>query len=106
MLLKSHFRLDCPKTILFPSQGIRINESRFGFLERPCAWGGNTIICNMCLGGVLYHDFGQRFDSPFINLMIPGTDFVNLLANFDDIYIYIYIYMESSKKVQYKRIIQ
>lgn len=42
-----------------------------------------TIVCNMCLGGVLYHDYGMRFCSPFINMMIPTSHFIELLAEID-----------------------
>lgn len=42
---------------------------------------GRTIICNNCLGGILYHDLGMRFNSPFINLMIPTSQYVDLLKN-------------------------
>lgn len=40
-----------------------------------------SIICNNCLGGVLYHDLGMRFNSPFINIMIPTPQFIDLLTN-------------------------
>lgn len=40
-----------------------------------------TIFCNMCLGGILYHDYGLKFNSPFINLMIPAHEYVDLLSN-------------------------
>lgn len=29
-----------------------------------------TIICNNCVGGIIYHDLGMRFDSPTINLTV------------------------------------
>ena len=44
-----------------------------------------TIVCNNCLGGVLYHNFGMRFCSPFVNLMIPTPHFVELLSCIDKI---------------------
>ena len=45
-----------------------------------------TIVCNNCLGGMLYHDFGIRFCSPFINLMIPTPHFVEILSCIDRIH--------------------
>lgn len=40
-----------------------------------------TVFCNMCLGGMVSHDLGLRFNSPFVNLMIPGSEYVELLSN-------------------------
>ncbi len=40
-----------------------------------------TIFCNMCLGGVISHDFKLRFCSPTVNLMIPGHEFVEMMKN-------------------------
>ena len=44
-----------------------------------------SIICNNCLGGVLYHDYKMKFCSPFINLMIPTSHFIDLIQNIDSI---------------------
>lgn len=38
-----------------------------------------SIICNTCLAGFLYHDFGLRFNSPTINLMINAYDYNRFL---------------------------
>ncbi len=35
-----------------------------------------TIISCNCIGGLLYHDFGQKFLSPTINLYIESPDFI------------------------------
>ena len=40
-----------------------------------------TIICNNCLGGVVASDFGLRFCSPFVNLWIPTSHYVEILNN-------------------------
>lgn len=53
----------------------------FGMTKRP----NISIICNNCLGGMLYHDFGIRFNSPFINLMIPTPQYIELLNELDSI---------------------
>lgn len=42
-----------------------------------------TLITNNCLGGFVYHDFGMRFNSPFINLWIEPKDFIKFLKNMD-----------------------
>lgn len=44
-----------------------------------------TILCNMCLGGVISHDFGLRFNSPTVNLMIPAREFVSMLQDINQI---------------------
>ena len=35
-----------------------------------------SIICNNCVGGVIYHNLGLRFDSPTVNLFIKGREFL------------------------------
>ena len=42
-----------------------------------------TILSNNCIGGVIYHDLGQKFLSPTINLYITPSDFVKFLENLD-----------------------
>lgn len=44
-----------------------------------------TIVCNNCLGGLLYNDFGMMFNSPFINLYISADHYVEMLYNIRDI---------------------
>lgn len=43
-----------------------------------------TILCNNCLGGVVYHCLGLQFLSPTVNLMVDSTaDFIKMVKNFD-----------------------
>ena len=42
-----------------------------------------TIVCNNCLGGVISHNFGLRHCSPFVNLWIPTSHFIDMLKNID-----------------------
>ena len=43
-----------------------------------------TILCNNCLGGVVYHCLGLQFLSPTINLMVNSTaDFIKFCKNID-----------------------
>lgn len=42
-----------------------------------------SLISNNCNGGVLLHDLGLRFNSPFVNLAIYAEDYVKYLENFD-----------------------
>lgn len=40
-----------------------------------------TIFSMNCLGGLLYHDLGLRFSSPFINLYLDSEDFIKFCEN-------------------------
>lgn len=42
-----------------------------------------VIICNNCIGGLLYNDYGLRFESPTINLQFPVNDFLKFASNID-----------------------
>lgn len=37
-----------------------------------------SIFCNNCVGGVIAHDLGLRFNSPTVNLFMSPQDFVKL----------------------------
>lgn len=43
-----------------------------------------TIISSNCVGGIMYHWLGLKFNSPFINLYFSNDDFIKLLENWDD----------------------
>ncbi len=43
-----------------------------------------TIICNDCIGGCLYKDLKQRFNSPTINLYFSAEDYITLIYNLKD----------------------
>ncbi|RZK15272.1 MAG: DUF1919 domain-containing protein, partial [Flavobacterium sp.] len=40
-----------------------------------------TIICNNCIGGVIYSDFQKQFQSPTINLFFYAPDYIKFLEN-------------------------
>jgi len=40
-----------------------------------------SIIASTCNGGVIYHDLGLQYRSPFINLWIKPDDFIKLLSD-------------------------
>lgn len=42
-----------------------------------------TILCNTCVGGILYKRLDQPFNSPTINLGIESKDFCIFLEHFD-----------------------
>ena len=42
---------------------------------------GFSLITNNCCGGVMYHDLGQRFRSPTINLSIPPDEYIVFLEH-------------------------
>lgn len=41
-----------------------------------------TIVCNNCIGRVIYHNLGLRFLSPTINLSIQGEEYLEFVKNF------------------------
>lgn len=43
-----------------------------------------SIVTNTCIGGVIYHELGQRFLSPTINLTMEDTDFFKFITHLDD----------------------
>lgn len=43
-----------------------------------------TLLCPNCLGGILFHDLGIRFNSPTINMMMMQKDFVKFVLNLQD----------------------
>lgn len=45
---------------------------------------GFSIIANNCCGGMIYHDLGEQFHSPTINLFMLPLDFFIFLENFDE----------------------
>lgn len=40
-----------------------------------------TIICNNCVGGVLYNDYNMQFRSPTINLYLSTSDYLKFCKN-------------------------
>lgn len=51
--------------------------------KRKRKWGLQpiTIISSDCSGGILCHDYGLPLDSPTVNLMIEGKDFIKFCSN-------------------------
>lgn len=56
----------------------------------------SIISCN-CIGGLLYHDFNQKFLSPTINLFIESPDFIKLCKNLKDYMNYELIELNSTQ---------
>ena len=42
-----------------------------------------TLLCPNCLGGILFHDLGLKFNSPTVNLMLTQKDFLQFVQNLD-----------------------
>lgn len=42
------------------------------------------LVSNDCISGIIYHQLGKKFCSPFINLYIPIKDFFVLMNNFKE----------------------
>lgn len=43
-----------------------------------------TLIASNCNGGVILHDLGLPFNSPFVNLWMKPNDYIRLLSNFEE----------------------
>ena len=59
---------------------------RYRMRRRWQALGGGpaSIFSNNCLAGLIYHDFGLRFDSPTINLWMSLPEFVAFMEHLDE----------------------
>lgn len=44
----------------------------------------STFLVPNCIGGILFHDLGLKFQSPTVNLMMYQTDFAKFVLNMDD----------------------
>lgn len=42
-----------------------------------------TILCNNCVGGVILHELGERFNSPTVNLFFGAEDYIKFLEKLD-----------------------
>lgn len=61
----------------------KINEKLYlFFLRRRLKNKTVTIVCNNCIGGVIYHNLGLQFTSPTINLSIHGQDYLEFVKHF------------------------
>lgn len=40
-----------------------------------------TILCNNCVGGVILHELGERFNSPTVNLFFGAEDYIKFWKN-------------------------
>lgn len=40
-----------------------------------------SIISNNCVGGVIAHDLGLQFNSPFVNIGFTGSNYIKVLKN-------------------------
>ena len=56
------------------------------------------IISNNCIGGVLYHDLGLKFNSPTINTLIYGQEFIDFVENIKEFLNCELMYDKSSKE--------
>lgn len=56
-----------------------------------------SIVSNNCLGGILYHEIGQKFLSPTINLWFENNDYLRFLENLNNIqHLELHEYFESN----------
>lgn len=57
-----------------------------------------SIICNCCIGGVIYHKLGKQFLSPTINLDIEDVDFYKMVHNLKEYMAEDLVFIESDAK--------
>ena len=43
-----------------------------------------SIITNHCMGGIICHDLGIKFNSPTVNLKILPSDFIKFAENLEE----------------------
>ena len=55
-----------------------LQQLRKQYTGQPC-----SIISNNCVGGVIYHNLGLRFDSPTINLYIKGIEYLEFCKHLE-----------------------
>lgn len=65
------------KTIIKYNPLVKIRQQK----ERKRLQKNVTILASNCMGGLLYHDFGQQFLSPTINTRFDSLDFVRFVCN-------------------------
>ena len=57
------------------------NKQKVACARRKITAGGVSVISQNCIGGVLYHDLGQEFLSPTVNLYMNAVDFIKFAAD-------------------------
>mgnify|MGYP000739008681 CR=1 FL=1 len=67
------------------------------YLRKQYSNGDITILTPNCLGGVLYHKLGLRFNSPTINLWMFPKDFYKFVLNLN-YYVLQDVYSINSKR--------
>lgn len=59
-----------------------------------------SIISQNCIGSIIYHDLGLKFESPTINMLFKADDFVKFVSNIEK-YIDKDIIFENAEQKQY-----
>lgn len=60
-----------------------IDKTENKYFQKKLTNSEFTILCPNCIGGLIYHRLGERFNSPTIDLTIDSGDFCNFLENID-----------------------
>ncbi|WP_249109981.1 DUF1919 domain-containing protein [Prevotella sp. oral taxon 475] len=77
--LNGHKRGLSDRLMRFPRKMYHIRKSRINRNDNP------TIICNNCVGGVILHDLGLRFNTPTINtLFLCFEDFLYFVEHLEE----------------------
>lgn len=62
----------------------QLSKIRCYFRKKKIVNTDFSIIASNCVGGMVSHDFGMKFRSPFVNLWLTPKDFIKILKNFDE----------------------
>lgn len=71
--------LDRIKREILTAQTKRVNAKK----QKSLTNRDFTLVCNNCTGGVLLHDFGLQFKTPFVNESIYADDFFKLTTHLE-----------------------
>ena len=68
---------------IFANQANKKREKLLSRYKEKLTNKNFSLIVDCCMGGVLYHELGLQFKSPFINLSVSTHDYLKLLKNLD-----------------------
>lgn len=61
-----------------------IAKSRRNKMRKEIENDNPSFLCPNCIGGILFHDLGLKFNSPTVNLSLDQKDFIKFVLNYDE----------------------
>ena len=83
-----HFIMEIPRSIHYKKMRKNLKNSDF------------SVIASDCFGTFVYHNLGQKFNSPTINLFISQNDFLNFVSHLKE-YLDAELFEIEDKNVKY-----